>query len=211
MVQPEDASGRRVRLDAGDRRESILVGARRLFAERPYSEVSTTDLAEAAGTTRTNLHYYFGTKRALYLEVVREFGRLPELPADQAGRTTGERELHRLIGRWLGVLAEHPQTILTLVETWSPGADPEVAEVFREGAQAWQARLLAVLEIPDTGHTRAALRAFQGMAGVALEEWLRFGRLTGPEVQQLLTSTLMAMAPVLRGGPGGTGAAGRRG
>lgn len=198
VAAPVEKTGRRVRLDADDRREQILEAARQLFAERPYAEVSISDLAEAAGTTRTNLHHHFGTKRTLYLEIVREFGRLPELPPEHAGRATGRQELDRLISRWLDVLAQNPQTILTMVETWSPGADPEVASVFQEGARAWQDRLLAVLELADTRRTRAALRAFQGMAGVALEEWLRAGRLTKREVQQLLTSTLWSIASDLR-------------
>jgi AcrR family transcriptional regulator len=187
-----------VRLDADDRRDQIMEAARRLFAERPYAKVSTTELAEAAETTRTNLHYYFGTKRALYLEVVREFGRLPELPPERESRATGPKELERVIGRFLRVLAQNPQTILTLVGTWAPGADPEVAAVFRVGSQAWQDRLLAVLELSDNSRTRAALRAWQGMVGAAIEEWLRSGRLTESEVRRLLTSTLWAIARELQ-------------
>lgn len=198
MATPDGEAKRRVRLDADDRREHILEAARRLFAERPYASVSTTELAEAAGTTRTNLHYYFGTKRALYLETVQEFGRLPGLPPDPERRATGPQELDRLIGRWLDVVAENPRTILAMVDTWSPGADPDVAAVFQEGARAWQDRLLAVLELPDDGRTRAALRAFQGMVGVAMREWLADGWLTQQEVRRLLTRTLMAIAPDLR-------------
>jgi AcrR family transcriptional regulator len=198
VVRPDGDRGRRVRLDADDRRDQILEAARRLFAERPYAKVSTTDLAEAAGTTRTNLHYYFGTKRALYLEVVRDFGRIPELPPERRSRATGQQELDRLIGRFLRVLAQNPQTILTLVETWAPGADPDVAAVFRVGLRAWQDRLLAVLELSDSSRTRAALRAWQGMVGVAIEEWLKAGQLTEAEVRRLLTSTLWAIAQDLR-------------
>ncbi len=33
--------------------------------------MSTTELAELAGVTRGVVHHYFGTKRGLYLEVVR--------------------------------------------------------------------------------------------------------------------------------------------
>lgn len=200
MTPSAGSPARRVRLDADDRREQILGAARTLFAERPYGDVSITDLADSAGTTRTNLHYYFKTKRALYLEVVAEFGRLPALPPGAGSRATGPAELDRLIGRWLDVLAENPQTILTMVATWSPGADPAVAAAFLEGARAWQDRLLAVLELPDTTRTRASLQAFQGMAGVALEQWLKFGRLSKDEVLELLTSTLSAIAPQLRAG-----------
>jgi AcrR family transcriptional regulator len=188
------AARRRVRLDADDRREHILDAAQRLFAERPYAAVSTTDLAVAAGTTRTNLHYYFGTKRALYLEVLRRFGQLPELPAQTAGRATGAAELDRLFARWLDVLEQHPQTIMTMIGIVAPGSDPEVESLFRDGLRAWEDRLLAVLDLPGDPVTRAMIRSFQGMVSAALAEWLHAASLTKAQVHALLTRTLLAIA-----------------
>jgi AcrR family transcriptional regulator len=187
-------TGRRIRLDADDRRDQILEGARRLFAERPYSSVSTTELAAAAGTTRTNLHYYFGTKRGLYLEVLREFGQLPALPAEGAGRATGPAELARLFARWLDVLEQHPQTIMTMIGTTAPGSDPEVEAVFRDGLRAWEDRLIAVLELHDEPSTRAMIRSYQGLVSAAIAEWLHGGSLTKSQVQALLTRTLLCIA-----------------
>lgn len=63
---------KRVRLEHDERRQQILAAARRLFCDRPYSEVSMADLASAAGVTRGLLHHYFGAKRYLYLEVTRQ-------------------------------------------------------------------------------------------------------------------------------------------
>ncbi|MDN5749009.1 MAG: TetR/AcrR family transcriptional regulator [Pseudonocardia sp.] len=187
-------TGGRIRLDADDRRDQILEGARRLFAERPYSSVSTTELATAAGTTRTNLHYYFGTKRGLYLEVLREFGQLPALPAEGAGRATGPAELARLFARWLDVLEQHPQTIMTMIGTSAPGADPEVEAVFRDGLRAWEDRLIAVLELHDEPSTRAMIRSFQGMVSASIAEWLNTGSMTKAQVHNLLTRTLLSIA-----------------
>lgn len=186
------AAARRVRLDADDRREQILVAAQRLFAECPYAVVSTAHLAEAAGTTRTNLHYYFGTKRELYLEVLRRFGRLPALPP-ASGRATGERELRRLFARWLDVLEENRETIMTMIGAGSLGTDPDVEAVFQEGLRAWEDRLLAVLSIAATPANRARIRSFQGMVSAAVVQWLRAGELTKDQVHELLTSTLLAM------------------
>jgi AcrR family transcriptional regulator len=183
---------RRVRLAPDDRRDQILAAAQRLFAERPYSEVSTTDLATAARTTRTNLHYYFGTKRELYLEVLRRFGQLPQLPQDGL-RATGPAELRRLFGRWLDVLERHPQTIMSMIGAVAPGSDPEVAAVFREGMRAWEDRLLAVLELRDEPTTRAMIRSFQGLVASAVAEWLNVGTLTKQQVLDLLVRSLLAV------------------
>ncbi|MBN9618575.1 MAG: helix-turn-helix transcriptional regulator, partial [Actinobacteria bacterium] len=62
------------------RREQILECATELFGERPYAAVSTGEIAREAGVARGLLNHYFGTKRDLYLEVVRRMVLLPELP-----------------------------------------------------------------------------------------------------------------------------------
>jgi TetR/AcrR family transcriptional regulator len=51
-------------------RERILRAAERIFAEGGYGSASTARIAEAAGLPKANLHYYFGTKGALYEAVL---------------------------------------------------------------------------------------------------------------------------------------------
>lgn len=203
-AQTHEQSGhqRRVRLEADDRREQILVAAQRLFAERAYSAVSTTDLADAAGTTRTNLHYYFGTKHGLYLEVLRRFAQLSALPVGSGRMVTGPSELSRLFARWLDVLEHNPQTIMSMIAATAPGSDPEVEAVFREGLRAWEDRLIAVLALPDDPKCRARIRSFQGMVAAAITEWLHRGTLSKSEVHALLTETLLGVAERSRPGPG---------
>src|SRR3954447_20442807 len=65
------------RLEPDARREQILVCAIQLFGDRPYPAVSTTDIAQAAGVARGLINHYFGTKRDLYLEVVRRMVTIP--------------------------------------------------------------------------------------------------------------------------------------
>lgn len=182
----------RTRLTADDRRDQILKAGRRLFADRPYAEVSTTDVAEAAGTIRTNVHYHFGTKRGLYLAVLRQFGQLAELPQESAARMTGPAELDRLFARWLDVLEANPEMIRMTISALAPGADPEVAEVMRAGLRAWEDRLLFVLALQDTPTTRALVRSFQGLVSLAVTEWLDKGQLTKEQVLRLMTKTLLA-------------------
>ena len=71
------------RLDPDARREEIVAGALRLFTEHPYAAVSTTDLAGEAGVARGLINHYFGTKRALYLEVVRRLTTIPEVAVSE--------------------------------------------------------------------------------------------------------------------------------
>jgi AcrR family transcriptional regulator len=100
------------RLERDERREQILACARRLFSERSYATVSTSEIAAAAGVARGLLHHYFGTKRELYLEVVRTMVGTPPTPIPRAG--SGEH-LEAAIGeaadRWLSA---HGQTVCSV-------------------------------------------------------------------------------------------------
>ena len=58
------------RLAPDERREAILAVARELFGRRPYPSVSVAELAAAAGVSAPLVVFYFGSKRALYLEVL---------------------------------------------------------------------------------------------------------------------------------------------
>ncbi len=58
-------------------RRRILATAGELFAERGFLATTMRRIAERAGVNLASAHYHFGSKQALYLEVVRaEFGKL---------------------------------------------------------------------------------------------------------------------------------------
>ncbi len=110
------STGRTRLTSGGDRREQILEVAQRLFAERAYEDVSTAELANAAGTTRTNLHHHFGTKRALYLEVVRRFARLPAPPPAVATNTIDvPAAVAQTFDRWLDLVEHNKETYLSMI------------------------------------------------------------------------------------------------
>jgi len=62
------------RLPAAERRQQLLDVALRLFGERGFHHTSMNDIAEAAGVTKPVLYQHFGSKRDLFLEVLREVG-----------------------------------------------------------------------------------------------------------------------------------------
>lgn len=49
---------------------NILEAAERLFAEKGYAGASMGEIAALAGLPKSNVHYYFSTKKALYQEVL---------------------------------------------------------------------------------------------------------------------------------------------
>jgi AcrR family transcriptional regulator len=58
----------------GDRRQRVLDEATRLFATRGFANVSTGDIARAAGVAEGSVFHYFGTKQQLLRAVGERYG-----------------------------------------------------------------------------------------------------------------------------------------
>lgn len=75
------------RLPAAERRQQLLEVALEVFSRRGFHQTSMNDIADAAGVTKPVLYQHFGSKRDLFLELLREVGgRLRE----QVGKATAE-------------------------------------------------------------------------------------------------------------------------
>ncbi|SEA61844.1 DNA-binding transcriptional regulator, AcrR family [Mycobacterium sp. 283mftsu] len=182
-------------MGADDRRRQLVEVAQQLFSQYPYSEVSTADIAEAAGIGRANLHYHFGTKRDLYVEVIRNFGRLPPLPTARRRHANLEEHLRSTLDHWLDTVWENRGTFMTITEAGPINNDREIESILEDSREAYAARMAELLELPGgaTRPARALIRTFQSMAEAAVDEWLRRDRLSREDVLLLLTKALVAI------------------
>jgi len=187
---------KRVRLDYDDRRAQILSAARRLFCQRPYSEVSMADLAEAAGVARGLLHHYFGSKRDLYLAVIRQVVEVPTMPlpeiTDGAG-VDADNVWELGVDGWMHLIEANRDLWLTAIGAGGIGRDPELDEILEEGRELTADRCLEALGIdPATASdtVRALVRAYSGMAEEVTREWLERQRLTRDQTRALLRRVL---------------------
>jgi AcrR family transcriptional regulator len=188
-------AGRRTRLEADDRREQIVTAAAALFADRPYDSVSTGDIAIAAGTTRTNIHHHFGTKRDLFLEIIDRFSRTP-LDLSTPPEASVAEALRIVLGRWLDTVEANREIFMTMLHA-SSSTDPQVSGVLVGSMHAWEGRLTVLLGMdPSAGDHRAMIRAFQSMVSTATAEWLDDAHLTKAQVHELLTRTLSSVGDV---------------
>ncbi|HEV2753958.1 MAG TPA: TetR/AcrR family transcriptional regulator [Solirubrobacteraceae bacterium] len=185
------------RLEHDERRAQILTCARRLFSERHFAAVSTAQIAREAGVTRGLVHHYFGAKRALYLEVVRD---LVRLPAPTPLETTAGSLIARVdtaIDRWLTMVERNRETWLAALGAEGFGRDADVEAILEEAREVVAERLGAGLGLHTAGEAgepvRAAVHAFTGMAEAASREWLEHDRLSRGQVHTLLTQTLLTV------------------
>jgi AcrR family transcriptional regulator len=195
-------SGQRIRKDYDERREQILNCARRLFQERSYEQVSTADLAAAAGVSRGLLNHYFGTKRELYLAAVERMLKAPSfhVPAYVAGASVRDR-VAESVSAWLDLLEHNTETWLTVLERVSMGGDQVLADMLEESREQVVDRVTEVVGLSGQAaahpEIRAALRGFAGFAEVVSREWLRQHRLTRDQARILLEGTLLQLVETL--------------
>ena len=192
------AAPRWTRLEHDERRGQILGCARRLFAERNYGGVSLAEIAREAGVARGLLHHYFGTKRDLYLEVVRSMV-TPPLDLFGAELRSGSREevLSEAVDRFLDAVSSNRETWLATVGAQGFGRDRELEAMLEEAREDTAERVIALVRPGSARRAprelRAAIRAYASFAEAASLEWLQRRRLSREQVHELLFGGLVAL------------------
>ena len=100
--------------------QALLAAARRLWGDRGYAEVSTPEIAEAAGVTRGAMYHQFPDKTALFIAVLEavEADVLNRLAAAvaAAGPKTPADTLHAAADAWLDIAGETEVRRLVLLD-----------------------------------------------------------------------------------------------
>jgi AcrR family transcriptional regulator len=191
------------RLEPDERREQILACAMRLFGERPYAAVSTTELAAQAGVARGLINHYFGTKRDLYLEVVHRMVTIPRFAVERLPDGPLEDRVTAAVDWFLDGVARNSRA--WLAATGEVGRDPEVERILAEADETAADRVLEATGLGAAAtrrELRAMVRSYGGMVRSAAREWLVREDLTREQVLIVLSATLVALirdaAPRLR-------------
>lgn len=151
---------------AVETRGRLLAAAIDLFSSRSYDEVAASDIAKAAGVAHGLLFHYFGNKRGIYLEAIRQaVGQLdeafsfdPNLPPAQ--------QLRRALTSNLRYLSRRRGMALRLV-LGGRGVDPEAWAMFEAGR--WRA-IGATWEMLGLDPDNHALRLTGRAAVAAIDE-----------------------------------------
>jgi AcrR family transcriptional regulator len=192
----KEATGRRwTRLGPEARREQILATAQGLFEERGYEGVSMSDVAAAAKVTRGLVHPYFGSKRELYVEVVRSLlGDVPVLIGPDEASSL-EDMVKRNANAVLDYYSANRQLLLEIAPSPDRGRDPEIAALAESAREAAVDRVVSnhFGDSPAPPEVRLVIRSFLGLVEEASREWLLRRRATRAQLEALLTEAMLAL------------------
>ncbi|WP_432142652.1 TetR/AcrR family transcriptional regulator [Streptomyces sp. bgisy084] len=157
---PQDGTANASRRDAQGTRLRLLDAASELFAERGYERATVRDIASRAGANQALLFRYFGSKKALFGEVMARGGQ------EQLRSTPAERlfevALRGMLAGGGGAGADRSLEVCLR----SIGGSDEIGEALR-GLGEEYAEVLATLSESDTGSLRADL-ALSWLLGIGL-------------------------------------------
>jgi len=157
-------------------RARILEAARARFSQAPFDEVGMEQVARAAGVSKALVHHYYGTKRALYLEVLRAV-------ADDFVASTAppegeppEARLAEGIRRYLDFVAAQPRAFAALVGGGIGSSDDAAAALIAEVRRRFCERIQSRLGNATPSHALdVALHTYFGAVEAASLRWIAGG------------------------------------
>ena len=139
----------RRRLTAEQRRERIHAAASELFAARGYAATSIDQIAAAAGVTAPVIYDHAGSKRELYMDLLRAHAaRLVEATTRVDPGASMKQALRSNTAAFFAFVEEHPAAWRMLFG--DPAPDAQIAALQRQIQAAATARLAEVL----VGHAK---------------------------------------------------------
>ncbi|MBB5158343.1 TetR/AcrR family transcriptional regulator [Saccharopolyspora phatthalungensis] len=119
------------RMSGAERRTQVLTIAAEEFAAHGLHGASTEAIARDAGITQAYIFRMFGTKKALFLELVRAaFERFSDGMRDAGEGRTGLDALSAMGAQYFGLLADRTGLLLQL-QGFAACGDPEVRDAVR--------------------------------------------------------------------------------
>ncbi len=174
------------------RRHQILEVARRMFAQRPYADISVAAIAREAGVTRALVHHYFGNVREIYLAVVGELtAEGIEIPRELEGVGRSERVMHNIVA-WFDLMSANRETWQAVATQAAAMPDPHIREMIEAGREAAIGRMIIANSdiVSDTPVARVALRGVFALLESACQQWL-LGLATREQAQTLIADAFL--------------------
>jgi AcrR family transcriptional regulator len=134
---------------SGEKAQRIVDAMRDSVAKRGAAASTFEQVAREAGVSRGLLHYYFGTKERLLVEVVRRDAeiRVARLDDSLAGAQTVDDVLAALVSSLTDMIENEPAFFLLLYELFSAGRrNPEIQHEVGQLFERTRSHVAEVLE-----------------------------------------------------------------
>lgn len=194
----------RLRLAPAERRQQIIAAAQSLYATRPYDDVSTAELAAAAGVARGLINHYFGDKRELFLAAMRESVLMPEQALPGLDDKSLEERAQLTMSWILDAATTYGEAWVNASGAVNLHGSSDIQAVIDEADDRAARLVLDALGLPDDARLRARLRPLASLTKSVCREWLQRGTFTRDEALDLLTRSVLLFvqeAPVKEVGP----------
>lgn len=162
------------RLPAAERREQLLGTAVEVFGSRGFHAASMDDVARAAGVTKPVLYQHFGSKRALYREVLEDVGaQLLQLIGEHVvAEDHPARQVEAAFVAYFRFVGDHPSSF-TLLFGGGPRRDGEFSEVVRDVEERVAGAIAERIDADlDPVHRRTLAFGVVGLAEATARHWL---------------------------------------
>ncbi len=179
----------RERLSTEARREQILLAGRTLFVEHPYDQVSMDDVAARAGVSKGLVFFYFGSKRELYVELIREAAKdlLDETQPDPS--LSPIERFQAGVEAYLSYVEKNANGYVSLFKS-GVGVDPQISAIVDEARSTLVARVIEGFPGEQTASLHVMARGFIGFIEAATLAWIEKGGMT----REALVAQFMALA-----------------
>ncbi len=183
------------RFTVEERREHLLELGLRLFAARPYDEISIEEIAHEAGISKGLLYHYFPSKRDFYVACLREVAAELSLITRADPRLSPGERVRASVSAYLGYVQLNLRNCQAFVRG-GIGADPEVAAITEGTRRAIWERMLERMGVSSEELLlRVTIRAWVSFVEIAALEWAEAG---APEKGQLIEVIVAALVAVIR-------------
>jgi AcrR family transcriptional regulator len=136
QTQPE----KRVRMRGEERRALMLQHAKRVFARSTYAEAHTSNLAGGSEVTEPMLYKHFGSKKGLFLAVLKESSaQFLALLRERISRRAEEDILDALLhmaSEYQALIETDPETERVHFQAMAAASDPDIARCVKKHNQA---------------------------------------------------------------------------
>lgn len=166
---------RAARLSVDERRARLLELGLELFSKRSYDDVSTDDIASAAGVSKGLLYHYFTGKRGYYVATIRELARRVIAVTELDPAQSLEESVRNALEQFVIFVRDNADFYRALLRG-GVGADDEAQPIIEKVRQTVMKRILAAASIDEPNpRVRTAVYGWIGFIEATSLDWIANG------------------------------------